>query len=70
MGMADDEEYINDNTEKTRVYMRSGILPNRDLILISGTKNWIPSQESIARTIASFINNAVLSAYNKQSFEE
>ena len=68
MGMADDEEYIDDNAEKIRLYMRSGILPNRDLILISGTKNWIPTQESIARTIAAFINNAVLSAYNKQSF--
>ena len=68
MGMADDEEYIDDNAEKIRLYMRSGILPNRDLILISGTKNWIPAQESIAGTIASFINNAVKRAYNKQSF--
>ncbi|MBO4680758.1 MAG: hypothetical protein J5623_02515 [Clostridiales bacterium] len=67
MGMMDKEEYVNDNTEKMRLYMRNGILPNRDLILISGTKNWIPSQESIARTIASFINNAVLDAYNRQS---
>ena len=66
MGMMDKEEYVNDNTEKMRLYMRNGILPNRDLILISGTKNWIPSQESIARTIASFINNAVLDAYNRQ----
>ena len=64
--MMDKEEYVNDNTEKMRLYMRNGILPNRDLILISGTKNWIPSQESIARTIASFINNAVLDAYNRQ----
>ena len=70
MGMADDDEYINENADKMRLYMRNGILPGRDLILISGTKNWIPSQESIARQIASFINNAVLSAYNKQSFEE
>ena len=65
MGMADDEEYINENAEKMRLYMRNGILPNRDLILISGTRNWIPSQESIARTIASFVNNAVLDACNK-----
>lgn len=66
MGMADDDEYIDDNTEKFRLYMRSGILPGRDLVLISGTRNWIPSQESIARTIASFINNAVLNAYKKK----
>lgn len=70
MGMADDEEYIDDNAEKIRLYMRNGILPGRDLILISGTKNWIPPQESIARQIASFINNAVINAYNKRSFEE
>ena len=67
MGMADDEEYVNENAEKMRIYMRNGILPNRDLILISGTRNWIPSQESIARTIASFINNAVLDACNKRA---
>ncbi|MBE7069173.1 MAG: hypothetical protein E7386_01590 [Ruminococcaceae bacterium] len=66
LGMSDDEEYIDENAEKIRVYMRNGILPNRDLILISGTRNWIPSQESIARHIASFVNNAVLDAYDKQ----
>ena len=70
MGMTDDDEYIDDNAEKIRLYMRNGILPNRDLILISGARNWIPEQESIARLIAAAVNNAVLSAYNKQSFED
>lgn len=70
LGMTDNEEYIDDNAEKIRLYMRNGILPNRDLILISGTKSWIPAQESIARVVASFINNAVLSAYNRQSYED
>lgn len=70
MGMTDDDEYIDDNAEKIRLYMRNGILPNRDLILISGARNWIPAQESIARLIAAAVNNAVLSAYNKQSFED
>ena len=69
MGMTDDEEYTDDNAEKIRIYMRNGILPNRDLILICGTKNWIPTQESITGLIAASINNAVLSAFNKQSFE-
>ena len=70
LGMTDDEEYISDNAEKSRIYMRNGILPNRDLILISGTKNWIPTQESIARLIAAIVNNVVLSTYNKQSFDD
>ena len=51
---------------KSDEYMRNGILPNRDLILISGTKNWIPSHESLKRKIANFINDAVLSAYERK----
>lgn len=46
-------------------YIRSGILPNRDLILICGTENWLPNQDEIIRIISSFINNAVLRTYNK-----
>lgn len=66
MGMADDEGYIESNYGKIEDYMRGGILPNRDLILICGTRNWIPEQESIKRIIAAFINNAVLSIYNRK----
>lgn len=67
IGMAGDDNYIDSNYGKIDEYMRNGILPNRDLILISGTKNWIPEQESIKRIIASFINNAVLSIYNRKA---
>lgn len=66
MGMADDEGYIESNYGKIDEYMRSGILLNRDLIVITGTGNWLPEQESIKRIIAAFINNAVLSAYNRK----
>lgn len=63
MGKADDEGYIDYNHGKLEEYMRNGILPMRDLILITGTENWMPSQEEVMRTIAYFINNAVLSVY-------
>ena len=66
MGMADDEGYIESNYGKIDEYMRSGILLNRDLIVITGTENWLPSQESIKRIIAAFINNAVLSTYSRK----
>ena len=66
LGMTDDDTYLNNNHGKIDEYMHCGILPNRDLILISGTKNWIPSHESLKRKIASFINDAVLSAYNRK----
>ena len=65
IGMTDDVDYMNRNYGKTDEYMRSGILPNRDLILICGKENWIPTQGEIKRIIASFINNAVLRTYNK-----
>jgi hypothetical protein len=66
MGMTDDDDYLENNYWKSDEYMRNGILPNRDLILISGTKNWIPTQESLKRKIAYFINDAVLSAYERK----
>ena len=66
MGMTDDDDYLENNYWKSDEYMRNGILPNRDLILISGTKNWIPSHESLKRKIANFINDAVLSAYERK----
>lgn len=65
MGMTDDEDYIDGNYLKFDEYMRNGILLNRDLIVISGTKNWIPTQESLKRKIAFFINDAVMSAYER-----
>lgn len=65
LGMADDEEYIEHNAIKIDEYMRSGILPNRDLIIICGTKDWLPSQTMAMRIISSFINNAVYSAIER-----
>ena len=65
MGMTDDGEYVDNNHVKIDEYMRNGIFINRDLIIICGTKNWIPSHESIKRRIAYFINDAVLSAYER-----
>ena len=67
MGMTDDEIYLDNNYGKIDEYMRNGIYINRDLILICGTKNWIPQYEEIKRSIANFINNAVLSAYERQA---
>ena len=67
IGMTDNEEYINSNYGKTDMYMRNGILPNRDLILICGSSTWLPAQESIKQIIASFINVAVECVYNKKS---
>ena len=66
MGMCDSEEYINHNYGRIDEYMRNGILPNRDLILICGTSKWIPTEECIKRIIASFINNAVERVYNQK----
>lgn len=66
-GRCDNESYLDYNHGKIDEYIRNGILPNRDLILICGTENWIPTQESIMRMIANFINNAVLSTYNRNS---
>ena len=63
---SDNEGYVDYNYGKIDEYIRNGILPNRDLILISGTKNWIPSHESLKRKIANFINDAVLSAYERK----
>ena len=65
VGMADDGNYIDSNYGKIDEYMRNGILPNRDLILICGTENWLPSLETMKILIASFINSAVFSVYEK-----
>lgn len=64
-GMADNSNYIDSNYGKIDEYMRNGILPNRDLILICGTENWLPSLETMKLMIASFVNSAVYSAYEK-----
>lgn len=67
MGMSENEEYLNYNYGKIDEYMRNSILPNRDLILICGTDSWLPTQDAIMRIIASFINTAVESVYNRKS---
>lgn len=66
-GKCDNEGYVDYNYGKIDEYIRSGILPNRDLILICGTENWLPNQDEIIRIISSFINNAVLRTYNRNS---
>lgn len=70
LGMADDEGYIEYNYGKTDEYMRCGILPNRDLILICGTKDWLPSQTMVMCIISSFINNAVYGAIERMTNPE
>lgn len=67
MGMADDGTYLDKNYGKIDEYMRNGILLNRDLIVICGTENWLPSVEDMKRIIASFINNAVSRVYEQYS---
>ena len=65
IGKTDDRDYLDSNFGKLDEYLRNGVLPNRDLILICGTEKWLPSQEAIKRIVSSFINNAVLSTYSK-----
>lgn len=65
MGMTDDGNYLNKNFGRIDEYMQSGILPNRDLIIICGTGKWLPSVETMKIIIASFINQAVHSVYEK-----
>ena len=65
-GKCDDDGYLDRNDGKIDEYIRSGIFPNRDLILICGTEKWLPTQEAIMRIISSFVNNAVLSTYSKK----
>ena len=67
MGMADDGTYLDKNYGKIDEYMRNGILLNRDLIVICGTENWLPSVGDMKRIIASFINNAVSRVYEQYS---
>lgn len=66
MGMTDDDTYIENNYGKIDEYMRNGILPGRDLILICGTKDWLPAQEAMKRRIADFVNEAILNTYKAQ----
>lgn len=65
LGMADDGSYLDKNYGKIEEYMRNGIFPNRDLILICGTESWLPSVEDMKRIIATFINNAVARVYDQ-----
>ena len=67
MGMADDGSYLDKNYGKIDEYMRNGILLNRDLIVICGTENWLPSVGDMKHIIASFINNAVSRVYEQNS---
>ena len=59
IGMTGNNSYINYNYGKIDEYMRNGVLPNRDLILLCGSDTWLPTQETIKHIVASFINSAV-----------
>lgn len=53
LGMLSESSYANDAFDKLKIYSYNGVYPGRDLTLISGDKNYMPSMEAIAQSVRS-----------------
>ena len=60
MGMADDPNYMDNNSSRIENYIRNGIYPGRDLLIIVGDRDYLPTDSAIKRRIISFINDLTL----------
>ena len=60
MGMADDPNYMDSNHSRIGNYIRNGIYPGRDLLIIVGDRDYLPTDSAIKRRIISFINDLTL----------
>lgn len=56
LGMLDSQNYAYKNGIKIGTYLNAGIVINRDILLLCGTKLSMPSAEEIAQDICSLIN--------------
>lgn len=60
MGMADDPNYMDNISSRIENYIRNGIYPGRDLLIIVGGKDYLPTDNAVKRRIISFINDLTL----------
>ena len=60
MGMADDPNYMDNNSSRIENYIRNGIYPGRDLLIIVGDRNYLPTDNAVKNRIISFINDLTL----------
>ena len=60
MGMADDPNYMDNNSSRIENYIRNGIYPGRDLLIIVGNRDYLPTVNAVKRRIISFINDLTL----------
>ena len=60
MGMADDPNYMDSNRSRIENYIRNGIYPGRDLLIIVGNRDYLPTDNEVKRRIISFINDLIL----------
>ncbi|MCQ2531668.1 MAG: hypothetical protein MJ093_03070 [Saccharofermentans sp.] len=58
LGKVDDIRYLHRNKSKFIDYMNFGLYPNQNLLLLCGTKSYIPTDEDIKNDIINLINNA------------
>lgn len=57
LGMTDDYEYVMDLVGKIAKYARHDVFINRDLLLIAGTVDYMPSSDYIKGCIITLLNN-------------
>ena len=66
LGMLDDDKYASDTGYKLRDYFTEGIYPNKNLILLCGNRNELPSADIVRNSIHSMIESITLMfTYNK-----
>jgi len=57
LGMLSEPSYANDAYDKLKIYSYNGIYPSRDLVLIPGDRNYMPSAEVIKAIISNTLNH-------------
>lgn len=56
LGRLADSAYTGDSYDKLKIYAYNGIYPSRDMVLIPGNNNYMPSEEAIISSIVSTLN--------------
>ena len=57
LGMLSEPAYVNDAYDKLKIYSYNGIYPSRDMVLIPGDRNFMPSAEVIKAIICNTLNH-------------
>ena len=62
LGMADNIEYMMNNSGKLAKYAGAGLIINGNLLLIAGTASYVPDTDEVYNCVVDMVNHAVWNA--------